>query len=194
MEAWKNDPMNKKVSKAGDDRSPAFRWIGSLYHDGTNIAIPSDLIMACLMGGGAMVPVPGGRGGKTFKAQTQSGCITGEAFWPMQIRGQLVNMRALECLMQEGDFAEHQRVVTALGFDLFVKRAAIGPAKHVRVRPRFAQWIATGTLNVWDEQLTTEIVQTIFNYAGQYKGLGDWRPGSKRPGPHGMFAAQVLEL
>ena len=28
MMQWRKDPANKKVSVAGDDRSPAFRWIG----------------------------------------------------------------------------------------------------------------------------------------------------------------------
>ena len=73
MEAWKSDPGNKKDSKAGDDRSPAWRWLGSLYHDGKAIAIPSDNLMRAMMEGAAMVPVPGGKSGKTFKAQSQSG-------------------------------------------------------------------------------------------------------------------------
>ena len=33
MEDWKNDPMNKAVSKAGDDRTPPYRWIGCLNYD-----------------------------------------------------------------------------------------------------------------------------------------------------------------
>lgn len=65
MEAWKNDPASKKKSKAGDDRSPAHRWIGSVYHDGKVVGIPNDNLMRALMEGGAMVPVPGGKNGKT---------------------------------------------------------------------------------------------------------------------------------
>jgi hypothetical protein len=84
MDAWKNDPKNKKSGKAGDDRSPAYRWIGSTYHDGTHVALPADNIMRCLMEGGAMVLVPGGRNGKTFKAQTQSGIVLAEAFWRLE--------------------------------------------------------------------------------------------------------------
>ena len=34
----------------------------------------------------------------------------------------------------------------------------------------------------------------ILRYAGQYKGLGDWRPGGKTPGSFGMFEAAVKEV
>src|SRR6516164_8996576 len=30
MEEWKNEPSNKAASKAGDDRTPPWRWIGCL--------------------------------------------------------------------------------------------------------------------------------------------------------------------
>ena len=34
MEAWRTNPANKAKSKAGDDRTPPWRWIGSLnYND-----------------------------------------------------------------------------------------------------------------------------------------------------------------
>ncbi len=194
MERWKNDPANRKTSKAGDDRSPAFRWLGALYHDGEHVAIPSDNTMRCLMEGGAMVPVPGGRGNKTFKAQTQSGCMVGEPFWKLSVRGKAVPLAPLMALVDEKDFDRHQEMAAKYGFLLFLKRAKIGMSKHIRVRPRFNDWSATGTLNVWDEQITEDVLRQIMEYAGQFKGLGDWRPGGKTPGPFGMYAATVKAL
>jgi len=195
MERWKNNPESKKVSKAGDDRTPAFRWIGCLYHDGSVIALPGDNLMRCLMEGGAMVPVPGGKNGKTFKAQTQSGCMVGEAYWPLQVgSGGTIPLERVMKLTEEPSFAQHQSAAAELGFMLYVKRAKIGQSKHVRVRPRFDQWTVTGTLNVWDEQLTQDALVSILHYAGRYKGLGDWRPGGKTPGPHGMFDAAMQLL
>ena len=49
MDTWKNDPGNKKTSKAGDDRSPAWRWLGCCYHDGKRLAIPQANIMRAIM-------------------------------------------------------------------------------------------------------------------------------------------------
>ena len=188
MEDWKNDPKNRKVSKAGDDRTPAWRWIGSTYMDDDYIAIPSDNLMRCLMEGGAMVPVPGGRSGKTFKAQTQSGLMIGEPYWPLE---PTIERKDVEALMEEEDFKEHKKRCNELGFSLLIKRARIGQAKHIRVRPRFDDWSAQGSVVVNDSQITEAVLTDIFNYAGQYKGLGDWRPGSKTPGTFGMFTAEI---
>ena len=86
MDAWKNNPDNKAKSKAGDDRTPAFRWLGCLYHDTAGLlSIPQENVMRAIMEGGAMVLVPGGKSGKTFKAQTQSGMMSVAPFWPLTI-------------------------------------------------------------------------------------------------------------
>jgi len=192
MEQWQMVPENRKASKPGDDRTPAWRWLGYLYHDGSVLAIPGDNLMRCLMEGGAMVSVSGK---KTFKSQTQSGCMVGEAYWPLNVagRGALPFDRLMK-LKEEESFDRHYAVVAEMGVILFVKRVIIGKNKHIRVRPRFDQWSVTGTINVWDEQITQKNLEMILTYAGRYKGLGDWRPGGKTPGPHGMFDATVMLL
>lgn len=195
MTAWKDDPSNTKESKAGDDRSPPWRWTGCLYHDGTRVSLSSDMIMKCLMQGGAMVPVPGAKGNKTFKSQTQSGLMTHEAFWPLIVAGgKTVLVKDINQLMQEEDFSRHKEICRTLGFDLFVKRAAVKANKHIRVRPRFREWHSVGTIIVIDEQITEKVLTDVISYAGRYKGLGDWRPGGRTPGPHGMFEAEIKKL
>lgn len=195
MGKWKDDPKNKKDSKAGDDRSPAWRWLGALYHDGKVVAIPQDNIMRCLMEGGAMVPVPGGKNGKTFKAQSQSGLLLQELYWPMRVRrGEKATEIAVAPILElknEKDFERHQTVVARLGFELFLKRAKIGSTKHVRVRPMFHDWSASGTIVVMDSQITPTALVDILACAGTYKGLGDWRPSGRTPGIYGTFTASV---
>lgn len=193
MEVWKSDPSNKKGGKAGDDRSPAFRWIGSVYHDGTSVCISSDNLGRCLMEGGAMVPVPGGKSGKTFKSQTQSGMKVDQMFVPLLISGKEVPWKPINALMKQDSFPEHLQAVRKLGFDLFVKRAKIGMSKHIRVRPKFDKWTLEFGISVWDEQITEEVLKSLFEYAGTYKGLCDWRPGGKTPGPYGMFKLAELK-
>lgn len=194
MAAWKDDPKNRKTSKAGDDRTPAWRWMGSTYHDDDFVSIPSDNLMRCMMEGGAMVPVPGGKMGKTFKAQTQSGMMVNEPYWRLSAGKGPIAMDSIRPLKDESDFALHKEAVSALGFSLFIKRAKIGASKHIRVRPRFDQWSATGTVSVWDEQITEAVLSDVLTYAGQYKGIGDWRPGGKTPGAFGMFGAEIRKL
>lgn len=196
MEAWKNDPKNKVDSKAGDDRTPAWRWLGHAYHDNKKLGIPQANIMRSIMDAGAMVPVPGGKSGKTFKAQTQSGMMSSVSFWPLILpNGNTVDWAELNKLKDINDFETHKEMVRQMGFDILVKRARIGQAKHVRVRPQFpVGWVLKGGFSVWDDQLTMPILEQILNFAGQYKGIGDWRPSSKTPGPYGMFDAEIREI
>lgn len=192
MERWKLDKDNKKHSKAGDDRTPAHRWIGSLYrNEAGEIILPTENLMRALMEGGAMVLVPGGRSGKTFKAQSQSGILPRSMGWPLAVGGKPIDAKAIEPLLREKDFAAHKTAAESMGFSLFVKRAKIGQSKHVRVRPRFDSWSAAGELSVSDEQITEDVLNDILEMAGSYKGLGDWRPSSKTPGTFGMFTATV---
>jgi hypothetical protein len=191
LDAWKNDPSNKKMSKAGDDRTPAWRWVGYAYHDGEQITIPSENIMRSIMEGGAMVLVPGGRSGKTFKSQSQSGMMCLDQDWPLMVGGKTIAADKVHGLMAVDSFDEHNTAARALGFDLHVKRAKIGTSKHIRVRPMFRDWSCRGTLIVTDDQITEQVLKDILTYAGNYKGLCDWRPGSKTPGSFGMFSAEV---
>lgn len=193
MESWKCNPANKQTSKAGDDRTPAWRWLGCCYHDGSTLGIPQENIMRSIMEGGVMVPVPGGKMGKTFKAQTQSGMMSTNAFWPLQTAaGKTIDWQSLSAMKSVDGFSDNILAVRRMGFDLLVKRAKIGTSKHIRVRPVFAPgWSVRGSLSVWDEQITESSLASILEYAGQYKGLGDWRPGGKTPGPYGTFAATL---
>ena len=69
LERWNANPENKRVSKAGDDRTPAWRWIGYCYHDASHVGIAADNLMTTLREGGAKVPVPGKRN-QTYKRQS----------------------------------------------------------------------------------------------------------------------------
>ncbi|SRR6266498_179873 len=194
MDSWRNDPKNKKSSKAGDDRTPAHRWIGSLYHDNGKLVIPSENIMRAIMEGAAMVLVPGGKSGKTFKSQSQSGIVPASVGWPLIVGDKEIPSSKILELAVVSDFSIHKEMVLSLGFSLFLKRARIGTQKHIRVRPRFDIWAAAGELAVIDDQITTEVLTSILQCAGTYKGLCDWRPGSKTPGSFGTFVANVQKL
>lgn len=191
MEEWKSNPDNKKSSKAGDDRTPAYRWIGYCYNDGENVCVPTDLVMACIMKAGALVPVPGGKNGKTFKSQAMSGILPDSMYWDFFANGAKVTKASLDALRAQPDFKKHMEAANDMGFSLFVKRAAVGQSKHIRVRPRFDQWMCRNTVTVIDEQITEQVLANIFRCAGMYKGLGDWRPGGKTPGPFGTFEAKI---
>lgn len=190
MEAWRTDAKNKANSKAGDDRTPAWRWIGSLYHDGDVVTVPHENIMRCLMEAGAQVPT--GKGQKTFKSQTQSGLVCATFHWPLYVTtDKTVSMDAIRELTTVDSFASHVEAARDMGFDLDVRRARVGQSKHVRVRPKFDTWSTEGEITIVDPAITVDVLRTILEVAGRYKGLGDWRPGGRTPGPWGMFTVQV---
>lgn len=193
MKKWGLDPANKKTSVAGDDRSPAWRWIGNLYTDKGKVVIPADNMMTVLREGGKKCPT--GKGQQTFKSQTQSGIVVDQSSWPVIVGGAEVPYAPIKALIENPEFEEHEKVAESLGFALFVKRAKIGAAKHVRVRPRFDVWACGGTLTVFDDQITTDVLRNILTIAGAYCGLGDWRPSSpKAPGPYGKFTVELKEV
>lgn len=190
VEKWQRDPANRDKSVPGDDRSPAWGWIGSLYHDGKHVALPTDCVMASCMGAGAEVKAP--RGKKSLKAQTQSGMAFAEPFLDFNTNGgRRVAMTDITTLQQSGEFDQHTTKARELGFGLDIRRARIGTSKHVRVRPVFDTWHASGTLNVWDDVLTEDQLKTVFYLAGDKYGLLEWRPSGRRPGPFGRFRAEL---
>ena len=193
MEDWKNNPENRAKSKAGDDRTPPWRWIGCLYYDDPEngvITVPSENIMKSIMEGAAKVST--GKRQETFKALSQSGLLCSEFHFPLLIDGKKIPMKAIAELRKLKTFGEHVEAVKDLGFSLFSKRARIGTAKHIRVRPRFDRWRVEGEVIITDDQITKRILQTILDISGNYKGIGDWRPSSKTPGVWGTFTAEVL--
>lgn len=194
MNKWRLDPANKKLSVAGDDRTPAHRWIGNLYVEAGRVVMPADNLMTVLREGGKKVST--GKGQETFGRYTQSGLIVDQSAWPVLIGGKEIPFAPIKALISETDFNRHLETIEAMGFELFVKRAKIGTAKHVRVRPRFDNWVLQGTITVLlDDIINTEILESILQVGGVYCGLGDWRPSSpKSAGSFGKFVSSVKEI
>jgi len=191
LEAWRKDPANKGMSSAGDDRTPPWTWIGYLYHDGKVLGINSDNIMTMLREGGAKVLK---KGKETFKKQTQSGIILDHQQFDVYADGSNVDIKDINSLIGDLDFNNHISTAEALGFELLVKRAKIGRAKHIRVRPMFRYWQAVGTLTVLDAELTgitRDVLQMILDQAGALCGLCDWRPSSPSSGTFGRFEGVI---
>lgn len=191
VQAWSKDPANKGNSVAGDDRTPAWTWIGYLYHDNKVVGMPGDNLMTMLREGGAKVPK---KGKETYKKATQSGIMLDQQQFVLTIDDQEIALDPIKELIGNDDFNAHLEAAEAMGFELLVKRAAIGRSKHIRVRPMFRTWTLHGSLTVLDEELsglTHQMLQTVLTQAGALCGLGDWRPSSGSSGVFGRFEAIV---
>jgi hypothetical protein len=129
------------------------------------------------------------KGKTTFKEMTQSGMITTTEFCVFKNGGKQIPMSAIQA-MESLTFEEQAEQAKKLGFQLWGKRARIGQAKHIRIRPRFDSWTVEGEISVIEDAITDKILKQMFDIAGNV-GLGDWRPGCKTPGPYGRFTAKV---
>lgn len=192
LQGWRKDPANKVASTAGDDRSPAWTWHTYLYSDGTHIAMPQDNIMAALRHAGSSVS---GGGRTTLKAKSQTALLISDEFCSFTTKGKQITAASMAA-MRGMDFKTQSNACRDLGFRLFVKRAKIGQAKHVRVRPRFDDWRVEGVIEVArygdSDEISFEQLKLLFDLAGRTAGLCDWRPSSKQsPGPYGQFRAEL---
>lgn len=207
---WQKDAKNKAFSVAGDDRTPPWRWIGYLPHDGEIATVPTEYLQSCIMSSGAEIPT--GKGRKNYKSQTQTGIIFKEFHWPLLVHektdedrkhGKTIPIKDIKELLDKNlSFKEHCEFVEVLGFSLFVKAVNVNGKRHIRVRPRFDNWSSEGIVTVTDEQLLlqlksakdikTSVLHELLWIGGHTKGLGDWRPGApKKPGPWGVFSTEI---
>lgn len=181
---WRKDPKNKNMSVPGDDRSPPWTWQTYLYSDGQHLTIPADVLSACLMAGAAQMIL---KKQKTFKEVSQTGLFIVEDAFKIESNGKTIKVADITAL-QDLTFREQSEAVKKLGFTLFVKRAKVGTSKHVRVRARIENWSINGHLETLVPEITEERLNEMLRLCGFFKGLCDWRPGSKQsPGRFGRF-------
>ena len=95
VRAWQQE--NRSLSVAGDDRTPAWSWIGSLYDDGEYVGMNADNVMTMLREGGAKVPT--GAKNETYKRQTQSGIVLEEISPPLLVNGKRLEMAPISALL-----------------------------------------------------------------------------------------------
>jgi hypothetical protein len=127
------------------------------------------------------------KGTKSFKEASQVGLFLVEDHFPILIGGKPIALKSIQALW-DLDFESQLEKVHELGFDLLVKRARVNSTQHVRVRPMFDGWEIRGHVDIVAPEIKEPDLKKMFEIAGFYKGLGDWRPGSpKSPGRFGRF-------
>ena len=186
LNEWRKDPSNKNKSVAGDDRSPAWTWQTYLYSDGENVTLPAANLMVAIRQGSTQLIL---KKQKTYKEISQSGLLIPTEYMDFRCAGKSIAMKSIVAT-RDNPFAKQREKAESMGFCLFVKRAVIGRAKHVRVRPRFDRWSASGEIEILTPDISFETLGKLFELAGRV-GLCDWRPGCKTPGPYGIFETKL---
>lgn len=195
LSKFRKDPKNKGISKAGDDRSPAWTWQTYLYVDVETgrVVIPGRCMMACLTKAGTHLS--GAKRG-SLKKSVAAGVLINEEFLTFTVNGKPIDAKKiLDPATRELDYDGQKALASKLGFELHAIRAKIGQSKHIRVRPSFSGWSISGTIETLLPEINSEVLDELFSVAGKRIGIGDWRPDSPgSPGPHGRFSAMVQEI
>jgi hypothetical protein len=196
VHAWRKDPIHKNTPK-GDDRHPAWTWLTYLYIDSKEgfIGIPQTSVMKMLVEAGKSFKMPGSR--KSLKGAVAALFQFDRINYPLVFNnGKTADFETLLPIADLETFAEQAEAVKKLGFTIDMRRVTVGTSKWIRCRPFFSNWRITGCIRVdnTDGTLDKATVEELFNYAGRFQGLCDYRPSARNPGPFGTFDATVKRV
>lgn len=200
--AFRDEAKKRKQGGAGDDRFPAWTWLTYLYpseefvdpktgrREPSVVSIPSPNLMSCLKWAGNRIH----RGRKSLKEVTQTSLLIWTDYASLVGPEGVVPMKDVYAL-KDLPFSGQKEEASRLGITLDVRRAKLNSSKHIRVRPRFETWRCEGKIEITDpDSLSESELRGLFDIAGQYIGLGDWRPSSpKSPGIYGRFHAELTK-
>jgi len=186
----------------GDDRHPADRWKSYLYIEGGRVVMPEANIKAALELAGAQIKA---KGRATLKRPIVAGLFFTEPFLPFLVGQAATDIGDISAVLKtyreitideinaiQGKFSEQVKQAAKIGITLDVRRVKIGPARHIRVRPRFDLWGVRGEFETVLEELTPPRVTECFRLSGRIAGLMDYRPSSpKRAGSFGRYRTKI---
>ncbi len=92
-----------------------------------------------------------------------------------------------------GMFIVSPEEILLLDYDMIDKRSAVNQAIKARVitvRPKWSSWEAEFTLIIKNDTITKETARNILQYAGEYIGIGSYRPSNS--GEFGCF--EIVEM
>lgn len=122
-----------------------------------------------------------------------------------QIRGSLINAGSYVKAKVGGRSKSMKQIVAAMfmvypeqivlpDYDVIDKRSGVNhkvKARIITIRPRWNNWEAEFTLEISERSITTETVKSILEYAGDYVGIGSFRPTHN--GMFGRFELVSIE-
>ena len=178
---------------AGDDRWPSYRWVGYCYHDERDrLCIPAQNLFSCLLKGAVDFKPAGATKKQSIKPFVSCEIAVGDAI----LTKPALTIEQIEHAIEPyvGDFKSTKEAVERdLGFALDVRRAKVGSAKHVRVRPMFYDWEASCDVVLACDKISKAQALELFAHCGMFVGVGDWRPGAPTPGLYGKFRVEIVK-
>lgn len=144
-------------SKAKNQKQTQDDVESYLYRENGLVVQPSTHIIGALKKGGAKFQITG-QGKLTYKNLMGSGVVT-------------ISPANIPHVHQE--------------FKIDRRPVVIQSSRIVRSRPIFDPWALEFTLEFDEEEVPKDVLKQIFDYAGRFVGIGDFRPSCG--GPFGRF-------
>lgn len=172
------DPATKKLAaitriakKTEADHLDAARaeWLGGLYWDSeAGPYMPGENLARCVRDAAVIT-----KHGKAI----DRGVIITTSINPIAYPGP----REVEKLWEDENYRLRKSVKNQMN-------------RVMRTRPMFRNWTLDCEGILDENMLSFETLVQIVANAGQFVGLGDWRPGSPHGGSYGRFTASVEDL
>lgn len=117
--------------------------------------------------------------------------IMAGAFVKAKVGGRSKSMKSIVA----GLFIPIPEEITLPDYDAIDKRSAVNKnvkARVIVIRPKWTTWSIEFDLQVHEDSISKAQVQQIIEYAGQYVGMGSYRPVNN--GMFGRFELTSIEL
>lgn len=152
------DEIEDSIKKRSGTVDYSNEWIKSLYwSEDVGVYQPASHIEGALIKASANFQIPGKRK-KTYKEAFKSAVFVRPACIPLNLKG------TPEGLLREGKIMLDKRSVVIMR------------SRVERLRPCINDWVLTFQIEIHDEQISPEAVKTVLDYAGNFCGIGDFRP------------------
>jgi len=130
--------------------------------------------------------------GKCYIPADQLRCsfINAGAYIKSKVGGRGKSMKQLVAAM----FTITPEQIIIPDYDVIDKRSTVNrnvKARIITIRPKWTEWEPEFTLLVAEKSITTDMVRNVIEYAGNYVGIGSYRPTNN--GMFGRFELKHIE-
>lgn len=122
--------------------------------------------------------------------QIRGSLISAGSYVKAKVGGRSKSMKVLVAAM----FIVEPEHITIPDYDAIDKRSAVNKnvkARVIVIRPKWTNWEAEFTLNVYEDSINQDQISQLFEYAGNLVGIGSFRPTNN--GLFGRFAMTEIK-
>jgi hypothetical protein len=171
------DSLQQGATKRTASPDYSLEWMDTMYTDNGHLVQPASHIEGAIVKAAVLFKLKGA-GRKTYKDAMRAYCYVTPEYIPHLYQGKPIATPDASLMAEP---TEHLRVD--------VRRVKVQRAAVARARLMVAEgWELAFVIEVHDDQVRPDVLQTILEEAGRAVGIGDFRPR------YGRFAVEQFEV